>query len=121
MSCIFSKKSQNKEGGHCDVVRVLLENNHDTETKDLLGFTPLMISVRRMDIAIVKLLIAAKANISAINPRGETPSTLAHQTDNKELKRLFPTKTSQKTENDGENQLPNLDGSLNTNTNKISP
>jgi ankyrin repeat protein len=72
------------EGGHVEVVRLLLEKGVVVDARAGSGVTPLMVAVMGNHIDIVKLLIARGADVNAKDERGFTVGHFAqgkHETD----------------------------------------
>ena len=61
------------EGGHRDVVQLLLEKNARIETTDRFGTTPLHLAVIESQIKVAQLLLEKNAQIETTNNYGETP------------------------------------------------
>ena len=76
-SDINKKLSLYAYGYSFDMVKLLLKQGADIETKNGCGRTPLHIASKSDNITMVKLLLKHRANIEATDIRNETPLHLA--------------------------------------------
>jgi len=82
------------ERGHVEVVRALLQTNIDVDHVNMLGWTALLETIILSDGGpayqdIVRLLIAAGANVNRPDGKGITPLQHAQQQGHKEIARML--------------------------------
>lgn len=71
------------------IVKLLLDNRIEKDTKNLNGDTALHIATKNGDIAIVKMLVDAKCDINAVDENGATALVFAAKIGNKNLVEYF--------------------------------
>lgn len=71
------------------IVKLLLDNRIEKDTKRLDGNTALHIATKNGDVAIVKMLVDAKCDINAVDENGATALVLAAKIGNKNLVDYF--------------------------------
>ena len=71
------------------IVKLLLDNRIEKDTKNLNGDTVLHIATKNGDIAIVKMLVDAKCDINAVDENGATALVLAAKRGSKNLVEYF--------------------------------
>ena len=71
------------------IVKLLLDNKIEEDTKNLNGDTALHIATKNGDITIVKMLVDAKCDINAVDENGATALVLAAKIGNKNLVEYF--------------------------------
>ena len=71
------------------IVKLLLDNRIEKDTKNLNGDTALHIATKNGDVAIVKMLVDAKCDINAVDENGATALVLAAKRGNKNLVEYF--------------------------------
>lgn len=67
------------------IVKLLLDNRIEKDTRNLNGDTALHIATKNGDVAIVKMLVDAKCDINAVDENGATALVLAAKRGNKNL------------------------------------
>ena len=67
------------EGGHLEVVELLLSKKAETEKRMSFGDTALHLAVRNGHVLCVKALVRGKCNIDALDRDGEWPSATAQK------------------------------------------
>lgn len=71
------------------IVKLLLDNRIEKDTKNLNCDTALHIATKNGDVAIVKMLVDAKCDINAVDENGATALVLAAKRGNKNLVEYF--------------------------------
>lgn len=71
------------------IVKLLLDNKIEKDTKNLNGDTALHIATKNGDVAIVKMLVDAKCDINAVDENGATALVFAAKIGNKNLVEYF--------------------------------
>lgn len=71
------------------IVKLLLDNRIEKDTKNLNGDTALHIATKNGDITIVKMLVDAKCDINAVDENGAPALVLAAKIGNKNLVEYF--------------------------------
>lgn len=71
------------------IVKLLLDNRIEKDTKNIAGSTALHIATKNGDIAIVKMLVDAKCDINAVDENGATALVFAAKIGNKNLVEYF--------------------------------
>lgn len=71
------------------IVKLLLDNRIEKDTKNIAGSTALHIATKNGDVAIVKMLVDAKCDINAVDENGATALVLAAKIGNKNLVEYF--------------------------------
>lgn len=71
------------------IVKLLLDNRIEKDTKNIAGSTALHIATKNGDITIVKMLIDAKCDINAVDENGATALVFAAKIGNKNLVEYF--------------------------------
>lgn len=71
------------------IVKLLLDNRIEKDTKNFNGDTALHIATKNGDITIVKMLVDAKCDINAVDENGATALVLAAKIGNKNLVDYF--------------------------------
>ncbi len=67
------------EGGHREIVQILLDKGADLQAKNDFGNTPLHEASYRGDIELVKFLVSKGADLKAKAVDGKTPLELAEK------------------------------------------
>lgn len=67
------------------IVKLLLDNRIEKDTKNIAGSTALHIATKNGDVAIVKMLVDAKCDINAVDENSATALVLAAKIGNKNL------------------------------------
>ena len=75
--------------GRAEVVKLLLENGGNTESKDRIGYTPLLVAAQEDKADVVKQLLAKGANLDAKDDHGETALHVAAHRGSTEVVRLL--------------------------------
>ena len=68
--------------GNQETVRSLIQDGVDINTRDLVGWTPLMVAAAQGSISTVQILIEAGADINAKTREGQTALNIAAQSAN---------------------------------------
>lgn len=71
------------------IVKLLLDNRIEKDTKNIAGSTALHIATKNGDVAIVKMLVDAKCDINAVDENGATALVLAAKRGDKNLVEYF--------------------------------
>lgn len=71
------------------IVKLLLDNRIEKDTKNIAGSTALHIATKNSDVAIVKMLVDAKCDINAVDENGATALVLAAKRGDKNLVEYF--------------------------------
>lgn len=71
------------------IVKLLLDNRIEKDTKNIAGSTALHIATKNGDVAIVKMLVDAKCDINAVDENGATALVFAAKIGNKNLVEYF--------------------------------
>lgn len=71
------------------IVKLLLDNRIEKDTKNIAGSTALHIATKNGDVAIVKMLVDAKCDINAVDENSATALVLAAKIGNKNLVEYF--------------------------------
>ena len=79
--------------GKTNIVKLLLKENANTETKTLGGLTPLHFAVKLQDIEIVKIILEYGANVNAQDDNGQSPLSALLE-ENKNVEEVRKTKIS---------------------------
>jgi ankyrin repeat protein len=78
------------EGGHEEVVNLLITNGADINAQDVLGYTPLHRATLRHHVNVVEILLANSANVNVVSSSGYgTPLHIASYIGNRKLVELL--------------------------------